>query len=53
MEHDKMLGLNEANGIVPVLGLAADLLTENVFIITKNYRPVQVSLKTKASKYPF
>ena len=52
MEHDKMLGLNEANGIVPVLGLAADLLTENVFIITKNYRPVQV-IKMKACPNSF
>ena len=40
-EHWQSLNFNEVNAVVPVLALAADELTENVFVITENYKPVQ------------
>ena len=39
-EHWQSLNFNELDAVVPVLALAADELTENVFVITENYQPV-------------
>ena len=36
-EHCQSLNLCEIDGIVPVLALAADELTENVFVLPENY----------------
>ena len=40
-EHCQSLNLCEIDGIVPVLALAADELTENVFVLTENYDQVR------------
>ena len=39
-ENETFLHLDEENGVVPILALAADGLTENVFLITEDHKPV-------------
>ena len=36
-EHWQNLNFSQENSIVPILALAADELTENVFVITENF----------------
>lgn len=38
IEDQFLLDLSPKEGVVPVLALSADVLTENVFIITENHR---------------
>ena len=42
MEYDEILKLKEKDGINPVLALAVDDLTENVFIITEDFSHLHV-----------
>ena len=44
MEYEEILKLGEINGINPVLALAVDDLTENVFIITEDFSHIHVCL---------
>ena len=39
-ENRSVLNLDEQNGVVPILALAADGLTENVFLITEDHKPI-------------
>ena len=42
MEYEEILKLGEKDGINPVLALAVDDLTENVFIITEDFSQLHV-----------
>lgn len=40
LENQTLLELDQSDGINPVLALSADVLTENIFIITENHQDV-------------
>ena len=45
-EYEETIELCENDGINPILALAIDDLTENVFIITQNHEPLDQVIKT-------
>ena len=45
-EYEEIIELCENDGINPILALAIDDLTENVFIITQNHEPLDQVIKT-------
>ena len=50
MEYDEILKLKEKDGINPVLALAVDDLTENVFIITEDFSHLHVMYNLDTQK---
>ena len=50
MEYDEILKLKEKDGINPVLALAVDDLTENVFIITEDFPHLHVMYNLDTQK---
>ena len=50
MEFEEMLKLKEKDGINPVLALAVDDLTENVFIITEDFSHLHVMYNLDTQK---
>ena len=44
-EYEETIELCENDGINPILALAVDDLTENVFIITQNHEPLDQVIK--------